>query len=130
MATSSSRRTFLRTCVLLSAAAAPLGVAGEAMSLVSGGAHGLRRSSFTPHLKRRFDLVAADGKVHHATLVGVSDLAAGPRAHDQKFRLLFSLSSRPPGGIFQLRHPRVAATELFVAPVGGGDRYEVVVDAH
>jgi hypothetical protein len=130
MATSSSRRTFLRTCVLLTAAAAPLGVAGEAVSLRSGSANGLRRSSFTPHLKRRFALVAADGKVHHATLVAVSDLAAGPKAHDRKFRLMFSMSSRPPGGLFELRHPAVAATELFVAPVGGGDRYEVVVDAH
>jgi hypothetical protein len=130
MAPSSSRRTFLRTCVLVAAAAAPLGVAGEAMSLVSGGANGLRRSSFTPHVKRRFALVAADGRVHRATLVGVSDLAAGPAAHDRKFRLLFSMDSRPPGGIFQLRHPSVAATDLFVAPVGGGDRYEVVVDAH
>ncbi len=129
MATS-SRRTFLRTCVLLAAAAAPLGVSGEAMSLVTGEANGLRRSSFTPHLKRRFALVAADGTVQRATLVEVSDLAAGPRGHDRKFRLLFGLSSRPQAGIFQLRHPSVAATELFVSPVGTGDRYEVVVDAY
>jgi hypothetical protein len=129
MATSSSRRTFLRTCVLVAATAAPIGMAREAMSLPSGSANGLRRSSFTPHLKRPFALVAADGTVHTATLVGVTDLAAGPKAHDQKFRLLFSMTSRPAGGIFQLRHARVAPTELFVAPVGGGDHYEVVVDA-
>ncbi|HEV2890835.1 MAG TPA: twin-arginine translocation signal domain-containing protein [Frankiaceae bacterium] len=129
MATSSSRRNFLRGCVLLAAAAAPLGVAGEALSLPSGTANGLRRSSFTPHLRTGFALVSADGAVHPATLLQVSDLAAGPRGHDRKFRLLFSVSSRPQGGIFELRHPRIAATELFVAPVGNGSQYEVVVDA-
>lgn len=129
MATSSSRRTFLRTCVLLAAAAAPIGVAGEAMSLVTGDADGLRRSSFLPHLKGRFSLVAADGTVYRATLLDVSDLKASPKAHDRKFRLLFRLSGKPEAGIFRLLHPRVAATDLFVSPVGTGDRYEVVVDA-
>lgn len=125
-----SRRSVLRAGVLAAAVAAPLAASENVLAAVASNmSSGLRRSTFVPHVKSSFALVGGGAK-HKATLVSVSDLVAGPSGHDAKFRLLFRVKgSRPEGGTYRLRHGRVAAMDLFVAPVGAkGNLYEAVVD--
>ncbi len=127
-----SRRSILRAGVLGAAVAAPLAASENVLAAVASGgmASGLRRSTFAPHVKSSFTLVGA-GTRHQATLVKVGDLVAAPSGHDAKFRLLFRVKgARPAEGTYRLRHGRIAAMDLFVAPVGAkGDLYEAVVDA-
>lgn len=125
-----SRRSVLRGFVLLGATAAPLGAAEHAFSMVTGGyASGLRRTTFTPHLRSRFAFASDDG-VYAAVLREVSDIRTSPRGHDRKFTLLFQVSGDPGAGTYRVKHPRIEDLDLFVSPVGGKPGlYEAVVDA-
>ena len=125
-----SRRSVLRAGVVAAAAAVPLAATQNAMSVVAGGmASGMRRSTFKPHLKSSFTLVGPNGS-YRAKLVEVKDLAGAPAGHDTKFRLLFRVrGAKPAEGTYRVRHRSVAAMDLFVAPVGGADAYEVIIDA-
>jgi hypothetical protein len=125
-----SRRSVLRAGVIAAAAAGPLAATQNVFAAVAGSmSSGLRRSTFAPHVKSSFRLVGA-GATHHAKLVSVGDLLAARSGHDTKFRLLFRVSgSRPAEGTYRLRHGRIAAMDLFVAPVGAsGNLYEAIVD--
>jgi hypothetical protein len=125
-----SRRSVLRSGVVLVAASAPLGVAQHAMSVVAGGvASGLRRSTFKPHVGTTFSL-SDGGATYAAVLRRVADVKTAARGHDKKFRLVFEVKGAAPQGTYRLKHPRIAAMDLFVAPTGGkAGVYEAVVDA-
>lgn len=123
-----SRRSVLRAGLLLAAGTAPIGVAQQALSAVLPG-NGLRRSSFTPLLRKPFVFVGERG-THRAVLVEVSDLPTAARGHDARFRLLFRIGGTPEQGIYAVRHWTMEDTPLFVAPVAGrADLYEAVIDA-
>jgi hypothetical protein len=126
-----SRRSVLRTGVVLAAAAAPLSAAGTAFSVVGGGmASGLRRSTFTPHVGKTFSMAAA-GATHSAKLTKVADVAAAKKGHDLRFRMLFTTDGAGPGqGTYAFHHPSVGQVHLFVTPVGAKPGvYEAVVSA-
>jgi hypothetical protein len=125
-----SRRSVLRAGVVAAAAAVPLAVSESGIAAVAGGsmASGLRRATFRPHLRSSFTFVGG-GTSYQAKLVDVGDVKAAPRGHDARFRLLFRVTgARPAEGTYRVFHGRVAATDLFLAPVGrSGDLYEAVV---
>jgi len=125
-----SRRSVLRAGILVPAAAVPLATVDNAISLVAGGiASGLRRSTFAPHVRSSFSLAGGD-ETYTATLTRIADLARSPRGHDRKFRLRFDVAGAPEAGTYRLRHDRIGALDLFVAPVSGqAGVYEAVVDA-
>jgi hypothetical protein len=80
-------------------------------------------------VRSSFSLVGEDA-TYAATLTTISDLARSPRGHDRKFRLRFAVTGAPEAGTYRLRHDRVGALDLFVAPVSGqAGVYEAVVDA-
>lgn len=125
-----TRRSVLRAGVLAVAAAAPLGGAQQALSVVAGGmASGLRRSTFAPHRRTAFTLSDGGGS-YRAVLTEIGDHTKSTRGHEKKFRLLFQVSGAPPAGTYRLSHGAVRAMDLFVTPVGStGGLYEAVVDA-
>lgn len=126
-----TRRSVLRAGVVVAATSVPLGIAGQALSVVAGGmASGLRRSTFQPHLRSTFALDGEEGS-YRAVLTQVGDLVTSPRGHDKKFRLLFRVQgARPAEGIYRISNGKVSPIALFVAPVGRtGEFYEAVVDA-
>lgn len=127
-----SRRSVLRTGVVLAATAAPLGAAGTAFSVVGGGmASGLRRATFAPHVGKTFSMSAA-GATHRAKLTKVADVAAAKKGHDLRYRLLFHTDGAGPGqGTYAFHHPAVGQVHLFVTPIGAKPGlYEAVVDTN
>jgi hypothetical protein len=127
-----SRRSVLRTGVLITAAAAPLAAADKALSVVGGGmASGLRRSTFTPHVGATFRVSAPGGATHRARLAKVADVRTAKKGHDLKFRMLFRMNGAGPGqGTYSFHHPSVGQVHLFVTPIGAKPGvYEAVVDS-
>jgi hypothetical protein len=123
-----SRRTLLRAGVTVAASIAVPVLAAPAHGLAAVAPVRLRRREFRPHVGSRFVLVAGE-RTYGAKLVkiGDHDLARG---HDARFTLLFDVPGAPlPEGIYTLRHARLKAFDLFIAPVGSPVRYEAVVSS-
>ena len=125
-----SRRSVLRTALVLAATSTPLVGAQRAVSFVAGQGGALRRTAFRPHVGATFRF-ASGGVTYRAKLVKVGDLRAAKRGHDSKFSLLFTVKGAGPGaGTYRFAHPRYGTVELFVSPVGAkAGVYEAVVDA-
>jgi hypothetical protein len=112
---------------------------------VTGGSSGagtaasvFRRSTFAPLVGSRFELRGTRGASVRARLVEVRDLRgapAGSKAGEGAFALLFHgpRSPRLEQGMYELRHPGVAADRLLLVPSGTGRRgqdYEVVINQY
>ena len=128
--TKPSRRAVLRAGVVGAAAAAgPLAVTGQALSVLPGHDGGLRRGTFKPNVGRRYRLTG-DGGTHLATLKKVQDLRGAAKGHDLRFRLLFEVhGSTPEQGTYDVRHGRSGGVALFVTPIVREGLYEAVIDA-
>lgn len=125
-----SRRSVLRTALVLAATSTPLVGAQRAFSFVAGQGGALRRSAFRPHVGATF-LFGAGGVAYRAKLVKVADIRTAARGDDRAFRLLFRVRGDGPGaGTYRFSHPRYGAVDLFVSPVGAkAGVYEAVVHA-
>ncbi|HWL35617.1 MAG TPA: hypothetical protein VNQ77_05435 [Frankiaceae bacterium] len=125
-----SRRSVLRTALVLAATSTPLVGAQRAFSFVAGQGGALRRAAFRPHVGATFSF-ASGGVTYRAKLVKVADLRNAARGDDRKFRLMFRVRGNGPGqGTYRFSSPRYGAVDLFVSPVGAhAGFYEAVVDA-
>lgn len=125
-----SRRSVLKTALVLAATSTPLLGAQRAFSFVAGQGGALRRAAFQPHVGSTF-MVAAGGVAYRAKLAKVADVRTAARGHDRKFRLMFTIRGDGPGqGTYRFTHPRFGAVDLFVSPVGAkAGIYEAVIDA-
>jgi hypothetical protein len=91
--------------------------------------HPLSRSRFAPLVGSAFRLTGPSGS-RTVRLVGAPAAATGAAA-ERRFTLQFSDRARTPlrEGIYTVRHARIGAVELFLAPVGSRTgRYEAVVN--
>lgn len=91
--------------------------------------HPLGRSRFAPLVGSAFRLTGPSGS-RTVRLVAAPAGAAGAAA-ERRFSLQFEDRARKPlrEGIYSVRHARIGAVELFLAPVGStAGRYEAVVN--
>ena len=81
------------------------------------------RERFAPHVGSEFHLAAA-GTACRLVEVGAAAPCAGPAGEFVSFSLLFSAAAGSPveSAIHTLRHPLLGEFDLFLSPVGLGDR--------
>jgi hypothetical protein len=93
--------------------------------------HPLSRSRFAPLVGTQFRVTGPSGS-RSVRLVGApAPVGAAGAAAERRFTLRFEDRARRPlrEGIYTVRHPRIGAVELFLAPVGSRTGcYEAVVN--
>jgi hypothetical protein len=123
-----TRRTVLVGAGLFAATIAAPALLGQSAASAAvarpAALRGLRRSRFSPALRRHF-LARGAGGPYRLVLTEIRDL---PKAHardaDHSFNMIFRVKglATPPEGIYHLVSARTGSATLFISPVGPGAR--------
>lgn len=133
----SSRRTFLRNLLVLSASATLLpGRAAAALSTLfhpegASSAAELTAASFSRCRGATFTLRAADGRAQSVVLADVQTYDRGPALENFSLHFNGGAASALPQGIHQFAHPEIGRFELFVVARRLDDKvvgYEAVIN--
>jgi hypothetical protein len=133
----SSRRTFLRNLLVLSASASLLsGRAAAAFSTLlqpegAASVAELTAANFSRCRGATFTLRAADGRAQSVVLADVQAYDRGPALENFSLHFNGGAASELPQGIHQFAHPEIGRFELFVVARRNGNSvvsYEAVIN--